>query len=51
MCFVNSKNIIIDFFCNVAVKPLGTIYIDFVLKVIYKVNNNLFPGVTSDFKT
>ena len=32
-------------------KPLATIYIVFVLKFIYEVNNNLFPVVARDVKT
>jgi len=33
------------------VKPLATIYIDFVLKFIYEVDNNLFPVIACDFTT
>ena len=36
---------------SVAVKPLATIYIVFVLKFIYEASNNLFPVVVCDFKT
>ena len=32
-------------------KPLATIYIDFVLKFIYEVDNNLFPVIACDFTT
>ena len=32
-------------------KPLDVTYIIFVLKFIYKVNNNLFPVVACDVKT
>ena len=35
--------------CNVAVKPLATIYIVVVLKFIYEANNNLFPLVICEF--
>ena len=38
-------------FCNVAVKPLATIYIAIISKSLYEANNNLFPVVVCDFKT
>ena len=38
-------------FCKVAEKPLAIIYIAFVLKFIYKVNNNIFRVVACVVKT
>ena len=48
---VSYSESIIKFFCNVAVKPLATIYIVFALTFICEASNNLFPVVVCDFKT
>ena len=49
--FLKFEKYIQKLFCNVAVKPLASVYIVFVLKFTYEAKNNLFPVVVCDFKT